>query len=91
MSDKIMWSGRGSAEFGTPIATAYGHALRLTESSAASGPHLWLWVRHDGNLATEQQPVNDGVHLSLDQAKTLRDRLNAAIAYMEHTEREFVG
>ena len=60
--------------------TDFGHVLRISESSAAMEPKLWLWVtkgepRYGGDL-----PACDvGVHMTLKQAERLRDNLDAAI------------
>lgn len=58
-----------------PIPTSYGHEIRVYESSAASAPHIWLAV--DGEKAITDFPGT--AHLTLDQAKAVRDALDEAI------------
>jgi hypothetical protein len=58
---------------GHPIETAYGHKIRVQESSAALAPHVWLFidesVRVDGH----------NPHLNLEQAIRLRAALDQFI------------
>ena len=58
---------------GGPIATTYGHEIRVQESSAARGPCVWL--------AVGDSEIVDGhsAHLSLAQAITLRAALDQFI------------
>lgn len=55
---------------GTAVPTRYGHTIRVQESSAASGPHVWLFIEG----AAEAAP-----HLSLADAIEIRDRLTQFI------------
>jgi hypothetical protein len=57
---------------GRPIATDYGHIITVRESSAASGPHVWLGIDH--NNAGIANP-----HLDLAQAIALREALTQFI------------
>lgn len=58
---------------GGPIETSYGHTIEVQESSAASGPHVWLFI--------DDSPTVEGKnpHLSLEQAITLRAALDQFI------------
>lgn len=86
------------------IGTDYGHTVRVSESSAASAPKVWLWVAgrvdvdpdtlsdvqlDDGRLAYDDGSA--GVHLTLPQAKALAGQLGEMITYMEASERGFLG
>ena len=57
------------------IPSAYGHKIDVYESSAASGPHIWLAI--DGDEALIEDKAH--VHLTVEQAQRLRDTLDAAI------------
>ncbi len=49
--------------------TSYGHKVFVYESSAASAPHMWLRIVQDsGDIAA---------HLDVDQARTVRDQIDA--------------
>lgn len=55
---------------GRPIPTTRGQDIRVVESSAASGPHVWLFNEPEGSAAP---------HLSLAQAMALRAALDQFI------------
>ena len=44
----IMETARGFQIYGEPVATDYGHTVTVYESSAASGPHVWMRVTGEG-------------------------------------------
>jgi hypothetical protein len=69
-SDRGFWLYGGSA-----VRTSYGHPVevRVQESSAASGPHCWLFID-----ASPQSKRMDP-HLSLADAIEIRDRLTQFI------------
>lgn len=60
---------------GSPVVTSYGHPveIRVQESSAASGPHCWMFIG--------KAPGEDfrDPHLSLADAIEIRDRLTQFI------------
>ncbi|HEX5565410.1 MAG TPA: hypothetical protein VFY14_00445 [Streptomyces sp.] len=58
---------------GGPIHTNYGHEIRVQESSAADGPHVWLFISDSPTVA------NHNPHLNLDQAIALRAALDQFI------------
>jgi hypothetical protein len=60
---------------GSPVITSYGHPveIRVQESSAASGPHVWLFV-DEASRVEGREP-----HLSLADAIEIRDRLTQFI------------
>jgi hypothetical protein len=63
-----------------PIPTDYGHEVRIYESSSAEAPHLWLSVEltpEGGQHGLLPQEAT--AHLTLDQARAIRDALDAAI------------
>jgi hypothetical protein len=60
---------------GSAVRTSYGHSveIRVQESSAASGPHVWLFI-------DEAEGIEGGSsHLSLADAIEIRDRLTQFI------------
>ena len=59
---------------GKPIETDYGHTIRVKESSAADGPHVWLFIDCSDARTTGIDP-----HLSLAQAIALRSALDQFI------------
>ena len=70
---------RGFKHF-TPIATDYGHVVRVYESSAAESPHLWLAIDATDSALRGDKGIQTAAHLSLEQAEALRDSLTVAIA-----------
>ncbi|MFJ3793832.1 hypothetical protein [Kitasatospora sp. NPDC090091] len=74
ISPPIIANDRGFYTYGgRPIPTDYGHTITVRESSAASGPHVWLAI--DGqNASADTNP-----HLSLAQAIALREALGQFI------------
>lgn len=63
-----------------PIATDYGHQIRVYESSAAREPCIWLKLEltaenRTGNLEPEEATA----HLTIEQAEQVRDSIDAAI------------
>lgn len=56
------------------LTDSYGAQIRIAESSAASGPHCWLWTE-GGSVKGN----NGSAHLSLEQAIQVRDALTAFI------------
>lgn len=69
-------TGRGFRVYGgSAVNTSYGHPveIRVQESSAASGPHVWLFIGHAPGMK-DRDP-----HLSLADAIEIRDRLTQFI------------
>lgn len=58
---------------GSAVQTSYGHQVRVQESSAASGPHCWLFVSESPGVKGYSP------HLSLADAIEIRDRLTQFI------------
>ena len=47
----ITENARGFHIYGEPVETGYGHTVSVYESSAASGPHVWMRVNGaDGDV-----------------------------------------
>jgi hypothetical protein len=70
-------SDRGfNAYAGGPFRTDYGHTIRVQESSAAMGPHVWLFIGDSDlpSMADKHSP-----HLNLEQAVRLRAALDQFI------------
>lgn len=59
---------------GGPLPSDYGHTITVRESSAAEGPHVWLFID-----ATEATSTQGDPHLTLAQAIALRERLSQFI------------
>lgn len=69
-------SGRGFMLYGgSSVITSYGHPveIRVQESSAASGPHVWMFIGEAPGM-NGREP-----HLSLADAIEIRDRLTQFI------------
>lgn len=67
---------RGLRVFGV-IQDTYGHEITVRESSAASGPHVWL------SIDCNQAVMFPDPHLDLQDAIELRDALNEFIRTAE--------
>jgi hypothetical protein len=64
-------TGRGFKHL-PPIPGAYGGEIRTYESSAASAPHIWIYI----DQKFEHLPPQDAVvHLALEDATRFRDQL----------------
>ena len=62
-----------------PIPGTYGGEVKVYESSAASGPHVWLNTWSYENPNTQSDRVEATVHLRLVDAERLRDQLSYLI------------
>ena len=63
-----------------PVPSEYGGHVEVYESSAASGPHIWLNVECPASLNDPTGPTRDAVaHLTLESATLLRDQLTQLI------------
>lgn len=63
-----------------PILSSYGGHVEVYESSAASGPHIWLRVESPADLNNPLGPSVEGIaHLTLEDATLLRDQLTQLI------------
>lgn len=62
---------------GSAVITSYGHPveIRVQESSAASGPHCWLFIKKSELPGADKTDP----HLSLADAIEIRDRLTQFI------------
>ena len=81
------FSERGFARQET-IKGAYGGTVQVYESSAASGPHIWLRAQnpseyHDGNTPAEGAVAT--LHLSLAEAEKLIVQLQELTTYQRET------
>lgn len=82
----IVKCGRGF-KHGEKIAGTYNDTVKVSESSLASGPHIWIWVQCPENLNDLDGPRKKAeCHMTLDAAEGLRDQLNYIIA--NHYNRE---
>lgn len=62
------------------IPSTMGGHIRVYESSAASGPHIWVRTEQPNDLNNRNSdPVEAVVHLPLEAAAQLRDQLSALI------------
>jgi len=62
-----------------PTPSAYGGHVAVYESSATSGPHLWLAVKETAATRTEGTDTEATAHLTLEAATRLRDQLTYLI------------
>lgn len=67
---------------GGPIRTDYGHEITVQESSAADGPHVWLFIS-DSPQVSGHDP-----HLTLEQAIAVRAALDQ---FIEGTAKRWEG
>jgi hypothetical protein len=72
------YSSRGF-KYMDPIPSAYGGHVAVYESSAASGPHLWVAVKQDRAARLDGRDTEATAHLTLDDATRLRDQLTYLI------------
>jgi hypothetical protein len=64
-----------------PIPGAYGGAAQAYESSAASGPHVWLQVVVPADLNSPNGPTVDAtLHLTAENAVHLAEQLQHLVA-----------
>jgi hypothetical protein len=49
----------------------YGSTVRVKESSAASAPHIWLFVDNDLRVLSSSKPGSGAAHLTIKQARIL--------------------
>lgn len=65
---------------GETITTSRGETVRVSESSAAMAPHIWLWVEvpKDSTYNNDEE-VKAHAHLTLEEAESLRDQLDHLI------------
>lgn len=80
---------RGFTVYGDELGTDYGHVLRVQQSSAAlreEGTLAWLFVEVPKQwvAAFLEGDRSVGVHMTPDQVRGLRDRLDAFLA--EHSD-----
>jgi len=79
VSAGVEFTGRGLKHYEKLLSTYGGH-VQLAESSAASGPHVWLWTTCPTDLSDPRGDSMQAVaHLSLDDAVKLRDQLTHLI------------
>ena len=89
-------SERGFAQF-PEVECSYGSKVKVYESSAASGPHLWLnvdsrpWANPEHFAYKDNFAAQASAHLTLDQARDLCNRLQTAIMFMEQRDRNWIG
>lgn len=75
------YSERGFKFFG-PVPSTYGGDVRVYESSAAAGPHVWLRITCPASLNEPDGPTIEAVaHLTRVDATLLRDQLTYLIEH----------
>lgn len=63
-----------------PIPSEYGGDVRVSESSAAMAPHVWLRVECPANLNEPDGPTVEGVaHLTVENAARLAEQVFTVI------------
>lgn len=75
---------RGFLDF-EGITDSYGAKVTVYQSSAAVSPHVWLGIR--GGSGNEQGS-NAASHLNLEQARAIRDALDAFLKDAEDPKYE---
>lgn len=71
-----------------PIPSSYGGEVAVYESSAASGPHLWLKATAPVDLNEPDGPTHSvPAHLTIEDAEHLADQLHYLIT--NHYQRPF--
>lgn len=74
VSNPVPANDRGFLVYGGhEISTDYGHTVRVQESSAADGPHVWLFISDSPRVD------NHNPHLNLEQAVALHAALGQFI------------
>lgn len=72
---KFTMSDRGFIDL-EPITCSYGSKVRVYESSSAESPHIWLNIKVDPEILHGQPEGEGTAHLTLSQARALRDQLH---------------
>lgn len=63
-----------------PVPSEYGGYVKVYESSAASGPHLWLSVTCPSDLNDPgSEPIEAIAHLKLESAENLVEQIDHLI------------
>lgn len=76
------------------IPSEYGGHISVAESSAASGPHVWVRAFAPANLNDPSGPtVELPMHLTADNARRVAEQLEATVVehYQNDGEREMTG
>lgn len=76
MPIEITKTERGFHNYGEPIIDSYQNEITVRESSAASGPRVWVFCK-PGLPWAESQRGEASLHLTPDQARGLVERLQA--------------
>jgi hypothetical protein len=67
-----------------PVITQYGHEVRVYESSVATEPCIWLAINLTAEMSQAARsniaPCEAHAHMTLEQAKAVKERLESAIA-----------
>lgn len=66
---------RGFHGYGKPVFCTYNTRIEVYESSAASGPHVWLNLRVDPTSLRDQPSGEGTAHLNESQTRALVARL----------------
>jgi|GEM_PF-2587170 hypothetical protein len=70
---------RGFAVFGDEVVTDYGHKVRIQQSSSAMKDACWMFIDKEEGVPGELPACDVAVHMTVDQATAIRDRLTAWI------------
>jgi hypothetical protein len=68
-----------------PIIGTYGGTVRVYESSAASGPHIWLAVNEDASSRLDKTATEAHSHLTIEAAGHLADQIRWLIDHHYQT------
>jgi len=78
---EIITTQRGFQRYDQPWQDTYGHTISVYESSAASGPHVWLALKGSPAMGNEDYAIH--AHLNIEQAEKLRRELSMFIDQAE--------
>jgi hypothetical protein len=92
MTPPIGQTDRGFFDFAN-FTDGYGNEVLVRESSAASGPHLWIYIQGECHLDEPPRPFvgipggiakgSGSTHMNMKQVEILRDALSEYIEFVK--------
>jgi hypothetical protein len=74
---EVTSSARGFHTYGDTLECTYGNQVTVVESSAAKGPHVWLFVDRGPTSYLTPEMGRVSLHLDVEQVEGLIARLQA--------------